>query len=251
MIKHMFVRLQKIFYKYILAKVYAIGNRVECNFCGWTGFAFLPAGSPQQANRLCPKCFSLQRYRLLRFYLQENGMGKITEPFRLLEVAPNPVFQKFCKSIPNVTYVSADLETQNAMLLSDLTKMGIKDDAFDIIVCFHVLEHIPDDKAAMKEIGRLLKPDGFGLLMVPIDREKTFYDPNVSPEDYERVYGQRDHVRRCGMDYEKYMIDVGLNVEMVDVFQYIPDIVLTRYALRGDDRYLFRVSKSRHLMQEL
>jgi SAM-dependent methyltransferase len=148
----------------------------------------------------------------------------------------------FCESLPNVKYVSSDLMTKGAMIFSDLTQMGMASESFDLITCMHVMEHIPNDLAAFSEIGRLLKPNGFAIVVVPLKSEKTSEDPDARPEDYERLYGQNDHVRYYGMDIADRMRGVGLNVEVIDLLSLYPEDVLRRNALYGDDRYFFRLS---------
>jgi SAM-dependent methyltransferase len=218
-----------------------MGEGVECCFCDWTGSQFLPAGQNQAPNRLCPRCGSLERYRALYLYLKEHS-GIVTQPTYVLDVATKPCFRMFCESLPNVKYVSSDLMTKGAMIFSDLTQMGMASASFDIITCMHVMEHIPNDVAAFGEIGRLLKPNGFAIVVVPLKRDKTFEDPDARPEDYERLYGQYDHVRYYGMDISDRMRGIGLKVEVIDLLQLYPKDILCRNALYGDDRYFFRLS---------
>jgi SAM-dependent methyltransferase len=220
---------------------YGLGDDVRCPYCGWSGTRFLPAGQSRAPNRLCPRCGSLERYRMLYLYLTQHT-PLLERRTRLLDIAPKPCLTNFCRSLRNVSYVSSDLETSGAMVFSDLTRMGMASASFDIIVCMHVIEHILDDHAAFVEIGRLLKPGGAGLVMVPIDRDVTFEDPDARPDEYERLYGQHDHVRRCGMDTADRMRTAGLNVDVLDIFELLGPETCRTYALRGDDRYLFRVS---------
>jgi SAM-dependent methyltransferase len=161
----------------------------------------------------------------------------------VLDVASKPCFRKFCQSLPNVKYLSSDLMTEGAMLFSDLTRMGLASNSCDIITCLHVMEHIPDDRAALAEIRRLLKPDGFAVVAVPLRGDETFEDPDAKPEDYERLFGQFDHVRFYGMDIVKRMHAAGLVVETIDILRAFPRETLERHALYGDDRYFFRLSK--------
>jgi SAM-dependent methyltransferase len=226
----------------LLPTWYGLGNRVTCCYCGWTGSRFLPAGASRAPNRLCPRCGSLERYRSLWLYLQQQGVLQGNTRIKLLDIAPRPCFRNFCRQQTHLTYVGSDLDSPEAMVHSDLTQMGMADKSWDVIVCFHVLEHIPEDYAALAEIRRLLKPTGFALLMVPIKGAKTFEDPTVPLEAYERVYGQVDHVRICGLDYEERMVKSGLTVQRIDLFQHFPPATVSRYALYGDDQYLFHVT---------
>jgi SAM-dependent methyltransferase len=221
----------------------SLGDQVECPYCGWMGRHFLPAGDQHLSNRLCPRCGSLERYRALLLYLKEHGKI-LTQPTSLLDIAPKRCFEDFCRSLSNVRYLSSDLMTENAMVFSDLTCMGMASNSFDIITCLHVMEHVPDDRAAYREVRRLLKPDGFAVIVVPLREDKTFEDPEARPEEYERLYGQYDHVRIYGMDIVERMQAAGLQVEVVDMYLVFNPERLQRYALKGHDRYFFRVSKA-------
>lgn len=244
---HSWKQIKRGLERRLLPVWYGLGNQVTCCYCGWTGSRFLPAGASRAPNRLCPRCGSLERYRSLWLYLQQQGILRGDKSVKLLDIAPRPCFRNFCRQQTHITYISSDLNSPQAMVHSDLTCMAMADAAWDVIVCFHVLEHIPNDHAALTEIRRLLKPDGFALLMVPIKGETTFEDPTVPPERYEEVYGQDDHVRICGMDYEQRMVDSGLQVETIDIFTFFSSEILQRHALYGDDRYLFRVNKTGRL----
>ena len=129
------------------------------------------------------------------------------------------------------------------MLWSDLTQMGMSRDSFDLIICFHVLEHINNDRAAFSELGRILKPGGTGLLMVPLRGDTTFEVPGTHPDDYEHLYGQHDHVRWYGMDIVERIRSADLSVEVLDMFELLGSDTCQRYALYGDDRYVFCFSK--------
>jgi SAM-dependent methyltransferase len=234
-------RFRRAFERRFLAKLYGLARNVVCPFCGWTGWRFLSAGANNTPNRQCPRCGSLQRYRLLLLYLQKEKT--LEYPIRMLDLAPRDCFRKQMQQIDHVIYVSSDLNSPSSMVWSDLTQMGMDSMVFDLIVCPHILEHIPDDYAAFSELGRILKPDGFGLLMVPIRGNNTFEVPGVHPDDYERLYGQNDHVRWYGMDIADRIRSVGLSVEVLDMFQIFGRDVCQRHALYGDDRYVFRFSK--------
>lgn len=222
-------------------KIYGLGHQVECCYCNWTGLKFLSAGDRQAGNRLCPGCGSLERYRALCLYLKEHT-NILVAPTTILDVATKPCFSMFCQSLSNVRYVSSDLLTEAAMVFSDLTQMGMASASFDIITCMHVMEHIPNDVEAFGEIARLLKPNGFAIVVVPLKGEETFEDPDAGPGDYKRLYGQYDHVRYYGMDIADRIRSVGLNVEVIDLLKLYPEHILRRNALYGEDRFFFRLS---------
>lgn len=160
---------------------------------------------------------------------------------RILELAPKACFTEFCLRQPGWTYVSSDLSSPTAMVRGDLRAMPFAAESFDVIVCFHVMEHIADDMPAFAEIGRLLKPDGVAILCVPLRGPLT---QEGAPEaDWERLYGQADHVRYYGLDIEDRMVAAGLSVHRIDTLEYFSPAQVERHALRGDDRYLFLVRK--------
>jgi SAM-dependent methyltransferase len=174
-------------------------------------------------------------------YLQKEKT--LERPLRVLDLAPKDCLRDYIKRFNHVGYVSSDLNSPHSMVWSDLTQMAMDSKVFDLIICPHILEHIPDDYAAFSELGRILKPDGFGLLMVPIRGKTTFEVPSAHSEDYEHLYGQRDHVRWYGMDIVERISAAGLWVEVLDMFELFGREVCQRNALYGDDRYVFRFSK--------
>jgi predicted SAM-dependent methyltransferase len=136
----------------------------------------------------------------------------------MLHVAPEPCFEpRFKKSLGD-HYLSADLLDPQAMVKMDITDIQYADQSFDVIYCSHVLEHVPDDKKAMREFFRILKNDGWAILLVPITGEETFEDPSiVNPEERLKAFGQEDHVRIYGRDYVDRLRESGFNVEIIRV----------------------------------
>jgi SAM-dependent methyltransferase len=175
---------------------------------------------------------------MLPFVIEREHLG----PVRVLEMAPKACFTDFCKRRPGWSYVSGDLSSPTAMVRCDLRKMPFANDSFDLIVVFHVMEHIIEDAPAFREIARMLDQDGLGLICVPVRGEMT--QEGAPESEWERVYGQADHVRIYGMDIEARMRTAGLSVQCVDVQQYFSAAQLDRHGLRGDDRYLFFVRKA-------
>ena len=190
------------------------GDRVTCPCCGGNFRGFLPFGRVRRENAQCPKCGSLERHRLLWLY-PERSAGLLTSRLRMLHVAPELLLAKRLTPLPRLGYVSIDLESPQAMVRMDATRLGFRDGAFDVVLCLHVLEHIPDDRAAMGELLRVLAPGGRAILQVPLDeaRAETFEDRSVvTPADRERVFGQRDHVRIYGRDYVDRLRAAGFSV---------------------------------------
>jgi SAM-dependent methyltransferase len=170
-------------------------------------------------------------------------MDLFTRPASLLHIAPEPCLARHLGSAPGIRYVTADLEPAHANVSVDITQLGFATDSFDVILCSHVLEHIPDDAAAMAEFFRVLKPGGWAMLQVPLDetREHTFEDPAViDPAERERLFDQTDHVRVYGRDYGARLERARFRVD-VDDFAYSLDArTVAKYALLPESIYVCR-----------
>lgn len=215
------------------------GNQVNCPCCGWQGGAFLPWGAVViRTNASCPRCSAKERHRLLLLYLSRETTV-LTKPTRLLHFAPEPSLSNVLAKTPGLDYVTTDLEDPSVTINMDITNIQFEDDAFDCILCSHVLEHVLDDRAAMKELHRVLKPGGFAILQVPIEDRPggcTLEDDTVvSPSDRERVFGQRDHVRRYGSDYYDRLSEAGFSISARKYAQEMGNEAIERYGLRSGD----------------
>lgn len=159
----------------------------------------------------CPKCKSLERHRRLAAHFRLRAIPAAGD--RILHFAPEPCLAAMLRQY-GVDYVDADLRPGRAHWLVDITKIGFADSSFDIVIACHVLEHIVEDRLAMAEIFRVLKPGGCAFLDVPITAERTVEDPKVTePEERLRLYGQRDHVRRYGQDFWSRLEAAGFTIE--------------------------------------
>lgn len=236
-------RLTSSLQRRIRTAVYSLGDQVYCPYCKWHGSEFLPAGARQTPNRLCPQCGSLERYRILLNLLKQEPVLAYPE-IKVLEIAKKKCFADFCHSLPNVFYVSSDLQEPGAAVFTDLTQSGFANDVFEVIVCLHVFEHIRDDLQGFRELKRILRPGGVAMISVPLGGEVTFEDPTAHPEAYQRLFGQEDHVRVYGMDIVQRIESVGLTVSVIDAFSLIDTKTIRRQALKGDDRYFFRITKA-------
>ena len=181
----------------------------------------------------CPRCGALERHRLLWLYL-ERATGLARGGLTVLHVAPEPVLSERLASIPGLRVVTIDLESPLARVRADLTRLPFRDRVFDVALCLHVLEHVLDDRAAMRELLRVLAPGGFGILQSPFDpaRERTFEDASVTtPAERERVFGQRDHVRIYGRDYTARLREAGFEVEEIDYGRSLRPDEIRRFGL--------------------
>ncbi|MCF6168288.1 class I SAM-dependent methyltransferase [Lutibacter sp.] len=195
---------------------------------------FLPYGyGKQRSNALSPSTFSLERHRLLWLYLK-NETTFFTSTKKVLHIAPEQCFLKQFKALSNLDYITADLNSPIADVKADICDLPFKENTFDIILCNHVLEHIENDKKAMSELFRVLKPEGMGIFQVPQDlnREKTYEDITItSPEERTKHFGQYDHVRIYGKDYFDKLRTVGFTVNEIDYSSTLPNNLIEKYCL--------------------
>lgn len=195
---------------------------------------FLPYGyeNPRE-NVLSPSTLSLERHRLLWLYLK-NETKFFNQPLKLLHFAPEQAFYKRFKELENLEYTTTDLNSPLADVKADICDLPFKDDTFDVILCNHVLEHIPNDTKAMQELFRVMKPGGWGIFQIPqdINRAKTFEDNTITDKkERARVFGQYDHVRIYGRDYFDKLRSVGFRVEEVDYTNTLSKEDVKKYRL--------------------
>jgi SAM-dependent methyltransferase len=128
----------------------------------------------------------------------------------------------------------------------DITDLKLQNNRFSLVWCSHVLEHIEDDRKAMAELFRVLRPSGLAVILVPIYGDKTYEDPNIqSPEERLRHFKQEDHVRSYGSDIESRLVDAGSEVDVLRVSD-IPARIVTKHALEyPTTKELFLCSKPR------
>jgi Methylase involved in ubiquinone/menaquinone biosynthesis len=210
--RQMLIKMSYLFS--ILIRPFYLGNKVECPICGGHFRKFLPYGYGRATdNRLCPKCLSLERHRLLWLYLKEKT-DFFSAPLKVLHFAPEQPFLNRFRALKNLDYTTADLDSPIADLHIDVTDIKLPDSTYDVVICNHVLEHVSDLNSAFDEIKRILKPSGWAILLVPINPiVDTFGDPSVTdPKERERLFGQYDHVRQFGRDYADVLSKAGFVV---------------------------------------
>jgi SAM-dependent methyltransferase len=153
----------------------------------------------------------------------------------VLEIAPSPVVTNMLRSGAAVTYVGTDLDPsadgRAVNVVADLCSMPFRSGAFHIIVCFHVLEHIPSDRDAIRELARVLAPEGLVFLQVPWRPGRpTEEDPGADAEERLRRFGQADHVRWYGDDFEDRLRENGLRPVRVRAPDFLPEEVMAATA---------------------
>ena len=214
--------------------LYLRGKKYEDPIDGKTFRKFLPYGyGTPRANVLSPSTLSLERHRLLWLYLTRET-DFFSKPLKVLHVAPEQAFYKRFKNQKNLIYITTDLYSPLADIKADLCALPFEDDSFDVIFCNHVLEHIPDDEQAMRELYRVMKKGGWGIFQVPqdINRTHTFEDDTITdPAERTRIFGQYDHVRVYGLDYFDRLRQVGFEVEEIVYSTHFTAEEIERYRI--------------------
>ncbi|MFB9862594.1 methyltransferase domain-containing protein [Rufibacter immobilis] len=222
----------------------------ECPVCGNKVYQFKPLspsfllnykkyGWPYSLDDLetlnvasyeCPKCGCSDRDRLYALYF--NKALSPTKTYQLLDIAPAASLRHFLQRKSNINYRSADLFMEDVDDKVDLTNMHLyPDNWFDIFVCSHVLEHVPDDRKAMQELYRVLKPGGWGIAMVPIllSLPETDEDPTLQDvQERWRRYGQDDHVRQYAKhSFINRLQQTGFHVQEVNITDFTAQDFIT------------------------
>ena len=226
---------------YLVRPVLAVwlrGNRYTDPIDGKSFRTFLPYGyeAPRE-NVLSPSTLSLERHRLLWIYLK-NETNFFSEALRVLHFAPEQAFFKRFRKLTNLEYTTTDLNSPLADVKADICNLPFEEAQFDVILCNHVLEHIPDDRKALSELYRVMKPGGWGIFQVPQDRsrEHTFADPTITnPDERRRIFGQYDHVRVYGRDYFDILREAGFRVRAIDYTSGLDDGEIERFRLASGE----------------
>lgn len=215
------------------------GNRYEDPIDGFGYRSLLPYGRvTKRANALAPHSLSLERHRMLWLYLTRELRIEQAQQLRVLHMAPEWALLRRLRRMKGLRYTTADLSSPWASVHCDIQELPFDDASFDLILCNHVLEHIPDDRQAMRELYRVLAPGGTALLLVPLDttRSTTLEDPSINtPALREQFYWQRDHLRLYGLDYPARLTDAGFAVEVVDYAASLGPEACQRHAIRTDE----------------
>lgn len=193
------------------------GDGAFCPCCGVVQANFRDSVMP---DRQCWVCGSLERHRLVALWMDAHP--ELLRPrMSILHVAPEWALARRLRRVSGVSYVSGDVSADLGPELIDVTDLRYPDASFDAVICNHVLEHVPADRPAMRELCRVLKPGGWALLLVPDVRQPcTQETPGIDdPEEMLRLYGQRDHVRRYGWDYVDRLAAAGFQVDVVNLGQ--------------------------------
>jgi SAM-dependent methyltransferase len=207
-----------------------------CPACKSAIETFLPGPNGRPGAR-CPSCGSLERHRFLAVLIGALR-EELTRAQAILEIAPTPIVARILRADVPGRYVAMDIDPaadgRTVDIIGDLCEAPLATGSVDVAVCFHVFEHIPDDRRAMSELARLLSPRGFVFIQVPWNRgSPTDEDPHAIREERIRRFGQADHVRLYGSDLENRLLDSGLQVWRISVDAILPPDAAEMMRLRG------------------
>jgi SAM-dependent methyltransferase len=214
-----------------------------CPICLQTTF-FVPAGDPPRARAGCPYCGSLERHRLLYLYLRQRT-ALFRDQLSVLHFSPERGLREVLENRKNLKYASSWYEPDRpADFHLDLTALALPDNSWDVLIVYHILEHIPDDRKAMREMFRVLKPGGWAVVQVPVlEQEETREDPTATtPQQRLEKFGNEDHVRFYGWkDFADRLAAAGFQVTIERFGQDLSDSTVREFALDRNERiYLLR-----------
>ncbi len=208
------------------------GSGRFCPVCGKSSRRFRPFGVIPRDDAQCAHCGALERHRLLWLYVSTRTNLFDGRPKKVLHVAPEPCFEPRFRQRLGSGYITADLFDPTTMVRMDIMDIEYADQSFDVIYCSHVLEHVRDDRKALREFYRVLRSDGWAILLVPITAKETFEDPSITtPEGRLKAFGQHDHVRRYGPDYAGRLRDAGFRVDVAKAGDLVGDDEVLRMGL--------------------
>lgn len=193
--------------------------RRHCPICGYHGI-FISVGRPPRWDARCLQCGSRERHRLTHLWVTQGGGNRLAGR-RILHFAPEKIVMRQMRDNP--LYETADLHQPGVTHKVDITRVALPDASYDVVMAHHVLEHIDDDRQAMRELYRLLKPGGIALLTVPINasRQDTYESAAITdPADRALHFSAPDHRRYYGLDFADRLAGVGF---VVETFRIRPD----------------------------
>ena len=210
--------------------VWYAGRGRKCPICGKQVREFLPYGyGVSRRDALCPRCLALERHRLLWLYIERETDLLNSYP-TLLHIAPEVALKR-------------KFESPLAKLHFDVQEIPLEDESIDIVICNHILEHVEDDRKALRELHRILRPGGWGVVLVPQDyeRESTFEDDSItSPEERAKIFGQYDHRRIYGRDYAQRVAECGFEVEEIEYEMQLSEEEVKQYSTGKERLYIIK-----------
>lgn len=247
-------QLEKIIPKSVINFYHNIkfkGDAVHCPICDSHYREFVTFGLVRRHNARCLKCNSLERHRLLWLFFQRETDFFTSPQFDFLHCAPERTFYQHFASQKNMNYHSCDLFPEfyphvKGIEKQDITQLSYADERFDVVLCSHVMEHIPEDSKAFSELFRVLKKGAYVIFQIPQDTTlaTTYEDFSITdPKEREKHFGQNDHVRVYGMDFKNRAEKAGFDVLESDYRLAFSENDRFKYGL-GRDEYIYLCKKA-------
>lgn len=225
--------------------IYAGEGRV-CPVCGKSSRRFKPSPIDRREDAQCVHCDALERHRLVWLFIQKKTTLFDGKSKKMLHVAPESCLEPRFRERLGDNYITADLFNPRAMVKMDITDIQYADQSFNVIACSHVLEHVQDDRRAMREFCRVLKNDGWAIFLVPVTSDHTIEDPSIiDPKERLRVFGQADHVRRYGPDFVDRLREAGFTVEVIRTNDVVNDKEAVEMGLTADTGTIYYCTKQK------
>ncbi|HEX5062933.1 MAG TPA: class I SAM-dependent methyltransferase [Kofleriaceae bacterium] len=197
------------------------GDAVNCIVCGYRARSWLRG----QTYGRCPNCRCASRTRVLWRYLERTYTSP--QQLKVLHFAPEAPLRARLTAWGAASYTTCDYNRSDVDCRVDIQKLRFADGAYDLVLCSHVLEHIPDHGAAMRELHRICSPNGHVLIQVPLDRAMpTREDLTEMPvSERKRLFGEIDHLRYYGSDFAELLKRAGFS--RVTTHEPVREIVIT------------------------
>lgn len=207
----------------------------HCPACSTDVDKFVP-GPNGRPNARCPACDALERHRFIALLL-ESWRADFEDARVVLEIAPQRQVQRLVRGMIGGAYVGLDLDPgANPDILGDITSLPLADGSVDVILCMHVLEHIPDDGQAISELARVLASTGLAFIQVPRRLGiSTDEDPSASQSERIARFGQADHVRYYGDDFEQRLFTGGIQPTAIWPGMFLRSDQIEAYGLKADE----------------
>lgn len=223
-----------------LQRLRYFGLRRSCPLCRASLRSFLPHGVPVRPDAICPVCDSRDRHRLAWLYLSAY-FAQNSRPLDVLHLAPEPELARRMAALPLLRYRAGGLGSPPLEWM-DITALPLAACSQDFIYCSHVLNMLPADQPAMRELQRVLRPGGCALLQVPVQRQAATRElpPDSTPAQRQQAFGDPGMYRRYGDDLSQRLAAAGFQVTVLPLYQTIPERRRLRLGLIDEDLYLCR-----------
>lgn len=217
------------------------GTAHECPVCDANVRAFTHGGGSLRIRDrgYCPRCNAKARHRRVWLHCRRET-DLFDRDMRLLHIAPKYCMARRLANMSGIEYTAVDLEPgPHVTMIGDMTRLEVPNGSFDAVLCVHVLEHVPDDRAAIAEMWRVLAPGGWAVVNVPLDlRAPTFEDASItSPEDRRRMFGEADHVRIYGRDLCERLQGAGFETALFTAGD-LDDELIERHGLTLEEHVI-------------